>query len=301
MSFMMVPRVESRIDKVALVFHPTNPCDGAVRSIVEWLLRRCEVTVEPGARMLLEAAGGMESIVEGVPLLEARPDLIVTFGGDGTLLNAVRRYHHLDVPFFGVNYGTLGFMTECELGNALETLERLFDGEGWLDERLMLETSVVSSEASEGERASNLAVNEVVVRQGKMMRPLLLEIHVDKELLSRVKADGVIVATPTGTTGYAYSAGGAIVHPNLRCMELCAIAPHSSNNRSIIIPDKGVVRITVASNLGEPFLAVDGNEYTPLSPGDSVMVRPSSRSVTFRRVYTHMYYRRLREKLHWCM
>ncbi len=221
-------------------------------------------------------------------------DLILTIGGDGTILRAAQVVVPGQIPITGVNLGRLGFMTELSAGEARDKLPALLEGEGWLDERAMLEAELAT--ASKPSRTF-YALNDVVVGRGAVARVVYVETSIDGESLTTYKADGVIVATATGSTGYALSAGGPILHPQAKEFLLLPIVPHLSLAYSLVLPATAVVglRLTTAH---QATLSIDGHINLPLESGAVITVRHSSNSGRFLRIHPEAaFYSSLEQKL----
>lgn len=221
-------------------------------------------------------------------------ELIITVGGDGTILRAAQVIVPAPIPITGVNLGRLGFMTELSAKEAKSKLPLLLEGKGWLDERAMLE-----AELTPGNEAPRTfyALNDVVVARGEVARVIFIEANIDGELLATYKADGVIVATATGSTGYSLAAGGPILHPQSADFLLVPISPHLSLPYSLVLPAASVVRLKVGTH-HQAGLSVDGHINLPLASGDVITVRHSANSGHFLRIHSGAaFYGSLEQKL----
>ncbi|NOY44688.1 MAG: NAD(+)/NADH kinase [Deltaproteobacteria bacterium] len=223
-------------------------------------------------------------------------DLVVVLGGDGTLLAAVRALGGREIPILGVNIGFLGFLTEIPLAELFSTLERIRE-EGWtVDPRTTLEGEVVR----QGRAIQRFRVlNDVVFNKGALARISDLEVRVDGAYLTNYRGDGLIVATPTGSTAYSLSAGGPIVQPQVPALVLSPICPHTLTQRPILLPDTCRVEVRLASKNGEVFLTLDGQEGMELDEGDRVRVVRGESRVLLVRSAERDYYRVVRTKLMW--
>jgi NAD+ kinase len=226
-------------------------------------------------------------------------DLVIAFGGDGTLLNAASAIAHSpdDTPILGVNLGRLGFLTEVGRPEIAAALDALDAGRYTTETRLMLAGRVLRGG---GPAADRLALNDIVITRGALSRMIELDVAVDGQPVCHVKADGLIVATATGSTAYNLSAGGPIVHPNVDALVLTPIAPHALTNRPLVLP--AAVAITV-SPIIEPqsdvVLTFDGQYGVPLEAGDVVEVARATRVLRLVHVSTRTHFDMLREKLKW--
>ena len=208
-------------------------------------------------------------------------DLIVSIGGDGTILRATQAVVPERTPIIGVNLGNLGFMTELGADEALDKLPSLLAGEGWIDERAMLEAEVLPKD---GESARIFyALNDVVVARGAMARMVYIKATIDGQPLTTYKADGVIVATATGSTGYSLSAGGPILHPQAREFLLLPMLAHLSSDYTLVLPSTAVVKLRI-STTHQATLSIDGHINSPLSTGATITVKHSSNVARFLRI-----------------
>ena len=222
-------------------------------------------------------------------------DLILTIGGDGTILRAAQVVVPGQIPITGINLGRLGFMTELSAEEAKDKLPALLEGKGWLDERAMLEAELGATE-SEPSRTF-YALNDVVVARGAVARVVYVEANIDGELLTTYKADGVIVATATGSTGYSLAAGGPILHPQAKEFLLLPISPHLSPAYPLVLPATAVVRLRLTTT-HQAALSVDGHINLPLSSGAVITIKHSSNIGRFLRIHPEVaFYGSLEQKL----
>jgi NAD+ kinase len=227
-------------------------------------------------------------------------DLVVVLGGDGTLLGMATRIAQsgLDVPLLGVNFGSLGFLTETRIDELYTTLDAAVAGTAEIDERAMLSADVYRSGAHFDAR---IALNDVVFTKAALSRIIELEVSVGSGTVTRVKADGLIVATTTGSTAYNLAAGGPIVHPRVDALVLTPIAPHTLTNRPVVIPGNEVVEVRphADGSSEDVFVTYDGQAGYPLEPGDYVRIRRSDRRLHLVKAPARNYFDLLREKLKW--
>lgn len=223
-------------------------------------------------------------------------DMIIVLGGDGTLLNVARLVGDRGIPILGVNLGGLGFITEVPLNEIYTTLERIFNNDYFIEERLMLIAHVYR----QGERVAEYNVlNEVVVNKGALARIIDLETYINKSYVSTFKADGLILSTPTGSTAYSLSAGGPIIYPTLHSFVLTPICPHTLTNRPIVLPDDFLVEIVLKSESGDVFLTLDGQVGFSLMYDDVVEVKKSQGKIKLISSPERDYFKILRTKLKW--
>ena len=232
-------------------------------------------------------------------MLPAEVDLIVVLGGDGTLLSMATRTAQSgrDIPILGVNFGSLGFLTEARIDEVYTVLESVLNGTATFDERAML--------AADAYRArehfdSRIVLNDVVFTKAALSRIIELSVSVGSGLVMKVKADGLIIASATGSTAYNLAAGGPIIHPRADAIVLTPIAPHTLTNRPIIVPGSEIIEIRpqVQGTLDEIFVTYDGQSGYPLQEGDIVRVRRSERTLKLVKA-PRSYFELLREKLKW--
>jgi len=222
-------------------------------------------------------------------------DLILTIGGDGTILRAAQVVVPGQIPIIGINLGRLGFMTELSAEEAKDKLPALLEEEGWLDERAMLEAKLDATEAEPSR--TFYALNDVVVARGAVARVVYVEVNIDGEPLTTYKADGVIVATATGSTGYSLAAGGPILHPQAKEFLLLPISPHLSPAYPLVLPATAVVRLRLTTT-HQATLSVDGHINLPLSSGAVITIKHSSKIGRFLRIHPEVaFYSSLEQKL----
>lgn len=221
-------------------------------------------------------------------------ELLITIGGDGTLLRAARLAHPRRLPILGVNTGRLGFLTEVEADDGgLEALVRVFEGDIAVEERLALHAQV------EGSDEIHFALNEVVVRRGMQARLAPFGLILDGETIAHLPSDGVIVATPTGSTAYFLSAGGPIVHPAVSTLGIAALMPHTLFARPLLVPSDATVEVTCDGEIAQANLESDGIVAAELHAGDRVVIRRADEPMRFARVRSGAFFARLEDKLQW--
>lgn len=228
--------------------------------------------------------------------LMASADLMVVLGGDGTLLGVARHICRRSIPILGINLGGLGFLTEATTDEAMATLARVIEGDYEVDRRIMLEAEIEHGGAAG--RTDFIALNDVVIVKRPVGRMLTLEVVADHMPFCTYRADGLIVATPTGSTAYALSAGGPIVFPNLGVIVLAPICPHTLSNRPVVLPDSFELEVRVNVDDQGAILTCDGQESAPLTSSDVIRVRRGKYAVALIRS-THPYFEIWRDKLRW--
>jgi NAD+ kinase len=227
--------------------------------------------------------------------LGRKADLAIVIGGDGTMLNIARTLAPHDVALVGVSQGRLGFLTDISVENMIATIGAILDGKFVAEKRMLLE-GLVRTRAKKATRA--LAFNDVVVSKGARANLIELEVRIDGEFMYNQRSDGLIVASPTGSTAYAMSAGGPIVHPALSVMALVPVSPHTLSNRPIVVSSDSVVDVIVR-HAADPRVHFDSHTRFDLREGDRVTVRCYSHAIRLLHPARHSYYKMLREKLNW--
>lgn len=246
-------------------------------------LKGQKATVVTGGEEKKEKPGGKNSSAEFV--CPENADCMIVLGGDGTVLQAAREMGKLHLPIIGVNLGTLGYMTEIELVNLEEALERLIRGEYEQESRMMLSGRACFPDGSTQE---GWALNDIVVSRSGSLQIIKFDIYVNGQFLNSYHADGMIVTTPTGSTGYNLSAGGPLVEPGAKLIMLTPICPHSLNQRSIILSPEDVIDIEIPKRGSGEFQSVeanfDGSHIISLKTGDKIRIMRSEKVTEFLRL-----------------
>jgi len=279
-----------RIRTVGLVVKRHRPRAARLAARILAMLKR------RGLRVLLDEDGQIVGAPTRAKAALAREcDLIVVLGGDGTLLS-VARHADARVPILGVNMGELGFLTEVTEAEALPMLARVLAGRHELDRRMTL-TAVLERDRRRLRRLR--ALNDVVISNGSLARIVSFSVLVDEQPLASYRADGLIIATPTGSTAYSLSAGGPVVEPTVQAVLVSPISPHTLTNRPVVLRPEAVVRIVVGEQERDAILTIDGQETMALAGRDVVVVRRGRASVSLVRSPDRTYYDVLRAKLGW--
>jgi NAD+ kinase len=282
--------------KIAIVAKVHDPrCLGVAEDLIEWLAGRgITASVEDHLSKRLRHPEAAESADSSEIIQQA--DLVVVLGGDGTLIAASRLVGDREVPILGVNLGSLGFLTEITLDELYPSLERCLKGDFEVSERMMLLASV--------ERAGEVVelhrvLNDVVINKGALARIVDMETSVNGRYLTTFKADGLIVSTPTGSTGYSLSANGPIIHPELESISITPICPHTLTNRPLVMAGDAQIAITLNSNDEAVFLTLDGQVGVKLVCGDVVQIKKSGHATRLVQSRSKDYFEVLRTKLKW--
>jgi NAD+ kinase len=262
------------------------------RELIGWLQER-------GITALVEADNAAEfGCKNGISQADmvAAAEMIVVFGGDGSLLRVARLMREHPVPILGVNLGHFGFLTAFSRDELTPMMERVLAGDFQVEQRMTLDVFLRRS----GEALLQPQVlNEAVITQGALARIIDVETAVDGQYLGIYRADGLIVATPTGSTAYSLSAGGPIVHPSVGVMVLSPICPHTLTHRPMVLPDTAVVTVMLRSAHEDVVLTLDGQEGIPLRRDDVIEIRRGKSSVPLVRAANRNYFDVLRSKLRW--
>jgi NAD+ kinase len=268
--------------------------------IREELERVAAFLTRHGLTVTLEHETAANTGITGYPHLDAGAlgaacDIAVVVGGDGTMLGIARQLARHDTPLVGINQGRLGFITDIGLGEFEGALAAILSGAYDEEKRTMLEGGV---ERDGKTIFGGLALNDVIVSRGATAGMVELRIEIDGEFVALIRADGLIVGSPTGTTAYALSAGGPIMHPGIAAWALVPIAPHDLSNRPIVVPDSGEIAIEIVAGR-DASVNFDMQSLTSLAHGDRIRVRRSAHRVRFLHPRGWSYYATLRGKLHW--
>jgi NAD+ kinase len=280
--------------RVGIVLKPNKPEAGpVVQELIAWLRRRDrEVLLDPEASAACPACGPGRPR----PEVAAQADLIVVLGGDGTILSISRLTGLRQVPILGVNLGGLGFLTEITLPELFSTLEAVLKEDYAVSHRRMLVAQVQRAGASAGEYE---ALNDLVINKTAPSRIVELETFVNGEYVATYRADGLIVASPTGSTAYCLSAGGPILYPTLPALVVIPICPHTLTNRPLVLPDSVKIEVVQRSAGEDVHLTVDGQVDVVLQHRDSVIVQRSAHVITLVKSPKLNYFELLRTKLRW--
>jgi NAD+ kinase len=293
--------VASPISKVGIVAKShLRAAAPHLTDVAAWLeARGIEPIFETATASLAALTGTGTRRVFDKPSLVTEVDLIVVLGGDGTLLAMADHIGAAgaDVPILGVNFGRLGFLTEVTLAELYPALESAINGTARAEERLMLKSTTFRKGEPYAEHAT---LNDVVVTKAARSRMIELSVYVGAEFVARVKADGLIIATPTGSTAYNLAAGGPIVQPTMDALVLTPIAPHMLTNRPIVIPSGSPVRVQpMMDERDEVYVTFDGQDGYNLEAGDDVRICCGPRRLKLLHSSTRSYFEVLREKLKW--
>ena len=289
-----------RITRVGIVAkHGLRAASDHLEGLAAWLRERhIDAVFETETAAL--AGTGIAAKSHSRDEIPRHVDLIVVMGGDGTLLSMATRIAEagLEIPIVGVNFGSLGFLTEIRIDELYEALQSVIDGTATIDQRAMLAAEAYRSRERFDSRT---VLNDVVFTKGALSRIIELSVSVSTGLVTKVKADGLIITSATGSTAYNLAAGGPIVHPRVDAIGITPIAPHTLTNRPIVIPGSETIEVRPNIDVGadEIYVTYDGQAGYPLQKGDVVRVRKAERSLRLVRAPVRSYFEVLREKLKW--
>ena len=281
-----------QIATVGIISKPHIPeAEEIVCSLLDWLDERgiqyrCDEETARYAK--LDKFFSREELPDGT-------DLVIVLGGDGTLLSAARVIAGRDIPLFAVNLGRLGFLTAIQAADLFPELERALRGEHRIGRRRMVDCELVRGDKV---MATYSALNDVVITKSEMARMIDLDTYVDNHFVAAYKLDGLIIATPTGSTAYSLSAGGPVIFPTVSAVCITPICPHMLTNRPVIVPDSSVIQVISHGEDGT-FLTIDGQTGEPMRRGDKVVCRSSQKAVSLIRPPKMLFFDVLREKLKW--
>lgn len=279
---------------IAIISKPQRPdLATLLPELVLWLRGR---GYEPVLDPVSGSYVGTAQVVERAAMPQSNPELVIVLGGDGTLLAAARAFAKTSIPIMSVNLGSLGFLTEVRLADLYTTLEGWCKGCCAIDVRAMIHAELWRDDAMNSEYE---ALNDVVLSKGAIARMGEFSIRLGKQLVASFRADGVIVATPTGSTAYTLAANGPILAPNVDAMVVTPICPHLLTLRPIVVQGGANLSIKVEGIPDQTYLTVDGQEAVPLQLGDEVRCRKSEHSVRLIRLGDNGFFDVLRSKLKW--
>ncbi len=260
--------------------------------LIQWLNKKdCQVIIDKNTASIT----GQDSPHEWADI-SARADLIIALGGDGTILSVARSAHAFNVPILAVNQGSLGFLAEVTLPDLYEVLEKVLNGQFECENRMLLNACIWRDKKKVGEFH---VLNDVVINKGALARIVNLKVRVNSQYMTSYRADGLIIATPTGSTAYSLSAGGPIIHPSMDSLVLSPICPFTLTNRSIVIPDQSLIQVELTTENENVRVTLDGQEGCDMFQGDILEVKKAETSIKLIQAPDRNYYQILRDKLHW--
>lgn len=272
--------------------HAVNLAEVLPRICKMLLKHGCEVLVDELSRELVD---GDDVVTMSRGDLVHRSDMVVVLGGDGTMLSLAKYQDEDEKPVVGVNMGSLGFLTEVAVTEAEEMIASALNGELGMSYRMMLHTELVRDQSTQ---PLQRVLNDVVINKSALARIFDVEVIIDGESITTIRADGIILSTPTGSTAYNLAANGPIVHPEMQVILLTPICPHMLTYRPVVLPGEAVIELTLVDG-EETYLTLDGQAGFPLQMGDVVRVMRSSKRMTILSPPRRSFFRVLRNKLKW--
>jgi len=280
-----------KISTIGLIAKPQSPlASSAIQKVADWGGNNgIKVLMDETSAKLIKGNG-----LEHQTLLKS-VDALIVLGGDGTFLSAARRAANFNIPLLGVNLGSLGFITEVSFDDIDSALAVLKTGDFKIQERMILEMKVENGSTIK----SKVALNDIVFSSKNLARMMALSITIDGEHVTRYKADGLIIATPTGSTAYALSAGGPILDPTIDAMAICPICPHTLSNRPLVIPGDSVIEVDIEKGQDVVMATIDGQESLDVNEHDHITVFRSQKVTHLLKVQGKTHFEILRNKLGW--
>jgi NAD+ kinase len=220
-------------------------------------------------------------------------DIAIVVGGDGTMLGVARTLIDTGIPLIGINQGRFGFLADLNIDSMFTSIDNILDGIYIQDNRMLIETTVERNNKTIYE---SFALNDIVIRSG--LRLIELEVIIDGRFVHKQRSDGLIVSTPTGTTAYALSAGGPILHPNLDAITIVPVSPHTLSNRPIAVSGDSAILIKIV-NMDEAYASIDGQIQIPLDKKDTIRIKKAKQSISILHPKDYCYFEMLRNKLNW--
>lgn len=284
----------SKLETVGIVVRPgANDVAMRARRLAGWLEKRGKTVLAHAGWSTATGKGSKRPMARRIEMMR-QADLIVVLGGDGSLLGVARLSITPAVPVVGINHGSFGFLTESDRGNLYATMERILEGDYHLERRSMLSAEVRRA----GKRiVRSQALNDAVVTRGLVSRMLTLEASVDGRYLTTYQGDGLIVATPTGSTAYSLSAGGPVVDPGMGAMLVTPISAHTLSSRPIVLSDRTLLSVRADVDCEDAILTMDGQETFPLAGGDSVEITRCRHHASIVSISGDGFYGALRNKI----
>ncbi len=279
--------------KIGLFCKPKAPsAANTLSKLIHWLRKlNCQVFLDTATATIIN-----ESSSHSKATISEIADLLIVLGGDGTLLSVARATHPHNVPILAVNLGSLGFLAEISLDELYPTLENILNEKFKIESRMLLNAYIWRN----GKKVEDYNVlNDIVINKGVVARVINLQVLVDGQYMTSYRADGLIIATPTGSTAYSLSAGGPIIHPSMQTLVLSPICPFTLTNRSILIPDQSIIQVKLDAEYNDVRVTLDGQESYKMKAGDILEIQKTKTTLQLIKGPNKNYYKILRKKLHW--
>jgi NAD+ kinase len=282
------------MSKIGIFVKAHDAAMDTAEKLAAWLEERgVEVLIKPNIPAPMTSR---ECLVENIPKAPPGLSCVVVLGGDGTFLSAIRWIQDTGIPILGMNLGDFGFLTESSVDRLFPIMEDVIKGACTTEERILLWTQVLRDDK---QIVCQVVLNDIVINKEALARIAHIQTYIDDNYLTTFKADGLIVATPTGSTAYSLSAGGPIVHPSLQTIIITPICPFTLTNRPLILPDTATIRIKLEERDTDVFLTFDGQVGLPITGHDAVVIRKAPHTIKMLRPPGCNYYRGLKDKLRW--
>ena len=282
-----------RVKKVGIFCKPKAPSAAKILGkLIPWLRNQNYYTFLDAdtAAIINETSSHEKSEIS------QQSDLLIVLGGDGTLLGVARAAHPFKIPILAVNLGSLGFLAEISIEELYPTLKNILAGKFEIENRMLLNACIWRSEEKVEDHN---VLNDVVINKGAVARVINLQVLVNGQYMTSYRADGLIIATPTGSTAYSLSAGGPIIHPSMHTLVLSPICPFTLTNRSILIPDQSIIQVKLAAEYDDVRVTLDGQEGYDMKAEDILEIKKTKTTLQLIRGPNKNYYQILRDKLHW--
>ena len=290
---------DSPIKRVGVVLKPNLPeAVATVGQLLKWLTKR-GLTLYAGTKLdhsAIERETGCKLETIELERMAGAVDLIIVLGGDGSMIGTARLLGDYDIPVLGINYGTLGYLSEFRVEEMFPALAAVLQGDYRIEERVRLSVDLTRDDKL---LLHNRALNEVVINKGAMSRIIDIEARMDGQLISSFRADGLIISTPTGSTAYNLSAGGPVVYPSMNALIITPICPFTLSDRAIVVPDNVTIEVAVKTPREEVYMTLDGQVGHPIQVGDKILIRKSGAAFKIVQPSNRNYFDVLREKLRW--
>lgn len=279
--------------RIGVIVNTKRPRAPQVLDELKRLAEQHKLTLYAENAEMAEALGAELIPVES---FGKKVDVVLALGGDGTVLYTSRALHGADVPIMGINLGSLGFLTSVGDMEMADALDAIAHKTCKVSKRLVAECRIYQNGSLVGEES---ALNDIVLGWGASSRIVTLQLSIDGELVGTFMCDGMIVSTPTGSTGHALSAGGPILHPNIGGFGVNVICPHTLGTRPLVVPENRMIEIEVVNAAKELILSIDGQDEYKVERGSRIEIRKSPHEVRFLQLKDHSYFSVLSQKLHW--
>ena len=281
------------VKKIGVFCKPkAKSANSVLKKLIPWLQKKgYHVLLDPDTASIINESSPHEKRE-----ISRQADLLIVLGGDGTLLSVARVAHPHNIPILAVNLGNLGFLAETSIEELYPTLEKILSGKFEIENRMLLNACILRGEKKVEDHN---VLNDVVINKGAVARVINLQVLVNGQYMTSYRADGLIIATPTGSTAYSLSAGGPIIHPSMHALVLSPICPFTLTNRSILVPDQSIIQVKLAAEYDDVRITLDGQEAYDMKAEDILEIKKTKTPLQLIRGPNRNYYQILRDKLHW--